>query len=169
MAGQGCECCSVAAELVAVSGAGLGGARESSGLEVDHGPGAAHAIGEVDPAVEDLAARPVDEGDLAVDDVRGADRGEGRQGADALREIGSLGRVLRVEAALGREGGRRAREGVAFREIGECEEGVDEGAEGGVLVGRRPCHPEGLWLDGSRGIRRGCGFLVARLDRSSSE
>ena len=32
-----------------------------------------------------------------------------------------------------------------------------------------PCHSEGLRADGSRGIRRRCGFLVARQDGSSSE
>ena len=31
------------------------------------------------------------------------------------------------------------------------------------------CHSEGLRSDGSRGIRRRCGFLVARQDRRSSE
>ena len=77
LAGQGPEGRPVAAELLAEAGAGLVRAAQPRGLEVDHGPGAGHSIGEVDPAVEDLAARPVDEGHLAADDVRGADRRQG--------------------------------------------------------------------------------------------
>ena len=104
---------------------------EVGGLEVDDGPLAVLAVGEVDLAGGEGAVGHGDgEGELAVDDVgglRGGDLGEGAGAGD--QGGGGLG-VFRGEAELGGEGlGDRGQVCVAGR--GVSEQGVDQFAEAG--------------------------------------
>ena len=117
-----------------------------------------------------LAVRPVDERQLAVDDVGRAGRGQGRQVADALGQLGRFGRVVLVEDAACREGRGRP-QGVSSGQLGEGEELVDEGAEGGgvarrteelrlrLRIPRRPTRPGLLGMTDACDLPEALGFL----------
>lgn len=119
-----------------------GSVEKASGLEVDHGPLAVLAVGEVDLARREGAVGHGDgEGELAVDEVGGLRGGDLREGAGAGDQGGGGLGVFPEQAELGGEGlGDRVQVCVACLGVGE--QGVDQfpeagGSRGGVFGGWR--------------------------------
>ena len=117
---------------------GCGSVGEIRGLEVDHGPLAVLAVGEVDLAGGEGAVGHGDgEGELAVDGVGGLCGGDFGEGAGAGDQGGGGLGVFREQAELGGEGlGDRVQVCVACLGVGE--QGVDQfpeagGSRGGVF------------------------------------